>query len=245
MAQYIGEFVGTLLLVLLGDGVCANVNLNNSGFKGAGPVIITIGWGLAVALPAAAFGGICAASYNPALTIALCVDGTLGWDICAGYIIAEMLGGFCGAVLVWITFKPQFDSSAELGDGLRGIFCCSPGVRNLPYNCLQEAIATFWLVFAIKAAASLNFSFIGGDGTPVTGVGTLGVFFIIVSIGMSFGGMTGYALNPARDTAPRIAFAVLPIKGKTDPDWGYAWVPIVGPIIGAIVAVLLYGALPL
>lgn len=231
MAQYIGEFVGTLLLVLLGDGVCANVNLNNSGFKGAGPVIITIGWGLAVALPAAAFGGICAASYNPALTIALCVDGTLGWDICAGYIIAEMLGGFCGAVLVWITFKPQFDSSAELGDGLRGVFCCSPGVRNLPYNCLQEAVATFWLVFAIKACPG-----------PI---GSLAVFMIIMSVGMSFGGMTGYALNPARDTAPRIAFALLPIKGKTDPDWGYAWVPIVGPIIGAIVAVLLYGALPL
>lgn len=231
MAQYIGEFVGTLLLVLLGDGVCANVSLNKSGFQGAGPVIITIGWGLAVALPAAAFGGICAASYNPALTIALCVDGTLGWDICAGYIIAEMLGGFCGAILVWITFKPQFDASAELGDGLRGVFCCSPGVRNLPYNCLQEAVATFWLVFAIKACPAA--------------IGSAAVFMIIMSVGMSFGGMTGYALNPARDTAPRIAFALLPIKGKTDPDWGYAWVPIVGPIIGAIVAVLLYGVLPL
>lgn len=230
MEQYIGEFVGTMLLVLLGDGVCANVTLNGSGFKNAGHVIITIGWGCAVALPAACFGSICHASYNPALTLAGCLFGDWGMDILAGYIIAEMLGGFVGAILVWIAFKPQFDASADLGDGLRGIFCTGPGVRNIPYNMLQEGIATFWLVFAILGASSLGSTY---------------VFFIIVSCGMSFGGLTGYAMNPARDTAPRIAFAILPINGKTDPDWGYALVPIIGPIVGAIVAFLLYNALPI
>ena len=235
----IGELVGTFLLVLLGDGVCANVTLNNSGFKGAGPIFIAIGWGLAVALPAACFGSICPASYNPALTVALFADGTL--NAAGGYtiaviiemIVAEMVGGFLGAVAVWIMWKPQFDASADLGDGLRGIFCCAPGVRNIPYNLVQEAIATFWLVFAIKAAC--------GAYT----IGTMGVFLVIISCGTTFGGATGYAMNAARDTAPRIAFAVLPIKGKTDPDWAYAVAPLVGPFIGALVAVFFFKALPL
>ena len=146
----IGEFIGTMLLVLLGDGVCANVTLHNSGFKAAGPLFIALGWGLAVCLPAAAMGGIAEnfpASYNPALTVALAADGsllagkfTIGTVI--GMIIAEMAGGFVGAILVWIAFKPQFDASSDLGDSLRGIFCTAPGVRNIPYNILQEAIAT-------------------------------------------------------------------------------------------------------
>lgn len=246
----IGEFVGTILLVLLGDGVCANVTLNNSGFKAAGPIFIAIGWGLAVALPAAAMSSIhatgafaetaCPASYNPALTIALFADGTLnaagGYTIgvIIGMIVAELAGGFIGAVLVWLTFKPQFDASADLGGAaLRGVFCTAPGVRNLAYNTFQEALATFWLVFAIKAAC--------GAYT----VGTMGVFLVIISCGTSFGGITGYAMNAARDTAPRLAYAVLPIKGKEDADWSYGLTaPLIGPIIGALVAVALYAALP-
>ena len=244
----IGEFVGTMLLVLLGDGVCANVTLNNSGFKAAGPLFIAIGWGLAVALPATAFSGICPASYNPALTIALFADGSLAAS--AGYsiaviiemIIAEMAGGFIGAILVWIAFKPQFDASSDLGDGLRGVFCTAPGVRNIPYNILQEAIATFWLVFAVKAAnGPFNVPFAGDKAT-----GIFGVFLIIISCGTSFGGLTGYALNAARDTAPRLAFAILPIKGKGDADWAYGLTaPVIGPIIGALVAVAVYAALPI
>jgi len=223
----IGEFVGTILLVLLGDGVCANVTLNNSGFKAAGALFIALGWGLAVCLPAAAFSGICPASYNPALTIALFADGTLaaadGYTIAViiEMIIAEMAGGFIGAVLVWVAFKPQFDASSDLGDSLRGVFCTAPGVRNIPYNILQEAIATFWLVFAIKAAC---------------GAFDLG----------TFGGLTGYAMNAARDTAPRLAFSILPIKGKGDADWAYGLTaPLIGPVIGALVAVAVYAALPL
>ena len=237
----IGEFVGTILLVLLGDGVCANVTLNNSGFKAAGALFIAIGWGLAVCLPAAAFSGICPASYNPALTIALYADGSLAAAIpgisivgVIEMIIAEMAGGFIGAVLVWVAFKPQFDASSDLGDSLRGVFCTAPGVRNLPYNILQEAIATFWLVFAIKAACG------------AFDLGTFGVFLVITSCGTSFGGLTGYALNAARDTAPRLAFAILPIKGKGDADWAYGLTaPLIGPVIGALVAVALYAALPL
>lgn len=237
----IGELVGTMLLVLLGDGVCANVTLNNSGFKAAGPLFIAIGWGLAVALPAAAFGSICPASYNPALTIALFADGSLAASIpgitivgVIEMIIAELVGGFLGAVLVWVAFKPQFDASADLGDGLRGVFCTAPGVRNLAYNTLQEAIATFWLVFAIKAACG------------AFDLGTFGVFLTIISCGTSFGGLTGYALNAARDTAPRLAYAILPIKGKVDADWSYGLTaPLIGPVIGALVAVGLYAVLPL
>ena len=214
----IGEFIGTMLLVLLGDGVCANVTLNNSGFKAAGPLFIALGWGLAVCLPAAAMGGIAEnfpASYNPALTVALAA------------------GGFVGAILVWIAFKPQFDASSDLGDSLRGIFCTAPGVRNIPYNILQEAIATFWLVFAIKAACG---------AFPL---GTFGVFLVIVSCGTTFGGLTGYAMNAARDTAPRLAFAILPIKGKGDADWAYGLTaPLIGPFIGALVAVALYAVIP-
>ena len=237
MTAYLGEFFGTMLLVLLGDGVCANVGLNKSNFKGGGLVIVTIGWGMAVLLPAAIFSGICAASFNPALTIALCMGGSLPWSSCAGYIIAEMVGGILGGVLVYITFKPQFDASSDDPAGMRGVFCTSPGVRNIPWNILQEAVATFWLVFAILGFANC--------GVVDGGVSKFFVWAIIVSCGMSFGGLTGYALNPARDIGPRIAHQILPIKGKGDSDWGYAIVPIVGPIIGAIVAVLVYNALPL
>ena len=242
MAAYIGEFVGTILLVLLGDGVCANVNLNGSGFKGSSTLLIALGWGAAGMLPAMCFGNVCAASYNPALTIALCADGSLPWSQCAGYIIAEMLGGFIGAWCVFITFKPQFDAS-EGGALARGVFCTGPGIRNIPYNMFQEAVATFWLVFSIKGIGSLTT--LGNKGAVLDpGMGKFIVFLIIMSCGTSFGGLTGYAMNPARDTAPRIAYATMPIKDK-DPDWGYALVPIVGPIIGALCAVALYAALPI
>ena len=236
MTAYLGEFLGTMLLVLLGDGVCANVNLNKSNFKNGGLVIVTIGWGMAVLLPAACFSNIWAASYNPALTIALCIGGSLPWSQCIGYIIAEMVGGIIGGILVWIAFKPQFDATADEPGTMLGVFCTAPGVRNIPYNILQEAFATFWLVFAILAFPNC--------GVVDGGVSKFFVFAIIVSCGMSFGGLTGYAMNPARDIGPRIAHAILPIKGKGSSDWGYAIVPILGPIIGAIVAVLLYMVIP-
>ena len=210
MLPYIAEFLGTMMLILLGDGVVANVNLNKSGMKGGGSVQITFAWGLAVMVPAFIFGAASGASFNPALTLALAIDGSFDWALVPGYIIAQFAGAFVGACLVYILFKDQFDATPDAGTKL-GVFCTGPSIDNKPLNILSEAIGTFG---------------------------------IIVSVGMSLGGLTGYAINPARDLGPRIAHAVLPIQGKGGSNWGYAYVPVVGPIIGAIVAVLLYGAIP-
>ena len=234
MTAYIAEFVGTFLLILLGDGVVANVTLNKSGMKGAGSIQITFAWGLAVMVPAFIFGAASGAHFNPALTIALAVEGSLAWGMVPGYIIAQFAGAFLGACLVYVLFKDQFDATPEAGTKL-GVFSTGPSVPNLPLNILSEAVGTFVLVFAIKG--------IGQVPNIAPGVDKLLVFGIIVSIGMSLGGLTGYALNPARDLGPRLAHTVLPIKGKGDSNWGYGIVTIVGPVIGAIVAVLLYGAI--
>lgn len=235
MTPYIAEFVGTMMLILLGDGVVANVTLNKSGMKGAGSIQITFAWGLAVLVPAFIFGAASGAHFNPALTIALAVDGSLAWSMVSGYIIAQMAGAFLGACLVFILFKEQFDATEDAGTKL-GVFSTGPSVPNLPLNILSEAVGTFVLVFAIKGLAQVPDL---ADGT-----GKFLVFAIIVSVGMSLGGLTGYAINPARDLGPRLAHAVLPIKGKGSSNFGYGLVvPIIGPIIGAIVAVLLYGAI--
>ncbi len=233
MLPYIAEFIGTMLLIILGDGVVANVTLNKSGMKGAGSIQITLAWGLAVMIPAFIFGAASGAHFNPALTIALAVDGSLAWGLVPGYIVAQCAGGFTGACLVYVLFKDQFDATDDPGTKL-GVFSTGPSVPNMPLNILSEVVGTFVLVFAIK----------GIPATAAPGVEKFMVFGIIVAIGMSLGGLTGYALNPARDLGPRIAHAVLPIKGKGDSNWGYAPVVIAGPVIGAIIAVLLYGAIP-
>ena len=234
MLPYIAEFLGTMILILLGDGVVANVSLNKSGMKGAGSIQITIAWGLMV--PAFIFGQASGASFNPALTIALAVGGMFDWALVPGYVIAQILGGIAGGILVYILFKDQFDATEDPGTKL-GVFSTGPSVPNTGRNIVQEAIATFVLVFAICGMNQVP----GLDA----GVGKLLVFGIIVSIGMSLGGLTGYALNPARDLGPRIAHAILPIRGKGDSNFRYGLVvPIVGPILGGIVAVLLYNAIP-
>ena len=225
MLPYIAEFLGTMILILLGDGVVANVTLNKSGMKGAGSIQITFAWGLAVMVPAFIFGAASGASFNPALTLALV----------PGYIIAQFAGAFCGAVLVYILFKGQFDATEDPGTKL-GVFSTAPSIPNTGLNILSEAIGTFVLVFAIKGIAQVE----GIAG----GLDKFLVFGIIVSIGMSLGGLTGYAINPARDLGPRLAHAILPIKGKGSSNWGYGIVTLVGPILGAIAAVLLYGAIP-
>lgn len=236
MLPYIAEFLGTMMLILLGDGVVANVTLNKSGMKGAGSIQITFAWGLAVMVPAFIFGAASGAHFNPALTIALAVDGSIGWNLVPGYIIAQFAGAFVGACLVYILFKNQFDETPDAGTKL-GVFSTGPSIADMPLNILSEAIGTFVLVFAIKGIGN-----VAGAGT--VGLNNFLVFGIIVSIGMSLGGLTGYAINPARDLGPRLAHSVLPIKGKGDSNWGYGIVPLVGPIIGAIVAVLLFQAIP-
>ena len=235
MLPYIAEFLGTMLLIILGDGVVANVTLNKSGMKGAGSIQITLAWGLAVMVPAFIFGAASGAHFNPALTIALALDGSMSWALVPGYIIAQFAGAIVGAVIVYLMFKDQFDATEDPGTKL-GVFSTGPSIPNIPRNIFCEAVATFVLVFAIKGIGQV-------DGIA-GGLSNILVFGIIVSIGMSLGGLTGYALNPARDIGPRIAHAFLPIKGKGSSNWGYAIVPIVGPVIGAVAAVLLYGIIP-
>ena len=232
MQPYIAEFVGTLMLILLGDGVVANVTLNKSGMKGDGSIQITLAWGLAVLVPAFIFGAASGAHFNPALTIALAVNGGIAWSMVPGYIIAQILGAFVGACLVYILFKGQFDATEDPGTKL-GVFSTGPSVKNTFLNILSELVGTFVLVFAILG--------IGQVQGIATGVDKLFVFGIIVSIGMSLGGLTGYAINPARDLGPRIAHALLPIKGKGSSNFGYGLVvPIIGPILGGLLAILVY-----
>ncbi len=236
MLPYVAEFVGTMLLILLGDGVVANVTLNKSGMKGAGSIQITLAWGLAVMLPAFIFGEASGASFNPALTIALAVNGSFAWSMVPGYIIAQIAGAFVGACLVYILFKEQFDATENPAAKL-GVFSTGPSVPNTGLNILSEAIGTFVLVFAILGLAQVP--------NLDAGLAKLLVFGIIVSIGMSLGGLTGYAINPARDLGPRLAHAVLPIKGKGSSNFAYGLiVPIIGPVLGGLVAVVVYGMIP-
>jgi glycerol uptake facilitator protein len=186
-------------------------------------------------VPAFIFGEASGASFNPALTIALAVGGMFDWALVPGYIVAQFAGAFVGACLVYVLFKDEFDATEDPGTK-RGVFCTAPAVRDMPLNYLSEIIGTFVLVFAICGLNQVP------NLDP--GIGKLLVFGIIVSIGMSLGGLTGYAINPARDLGPRVAHAVLPIKGKGDNDWAYGLtVPVIGPIIGAIIAVLLYNVI--
>lgn len=235
MLPYIAEFLGTMILILLGDGVVANVTLNKSGMKGAGSVQITFAWGLAVMIPAFIFGEASGASFNPALTIALAAGGYFPWAKVPGYVVAQFAGAFVGACLVYILFKDQFDATEDPGTKL-GVFSTGPSIPNTFRNILSEAVGTFVLVFAIQ----------GMNQVPElsAGLGKFLVFGIIVSVGMSLGGLTGYAINPARDLGPRLAHTVLPIKGKGDSNWGYGIVTLVGPIVGALVAMGLYNIIP-
>lgn len=235
MLIFIAELIGTMMLIILGDGVVANVTLNKSGMKGAGSIQITFAWGLAVLLPAFVFGAASGAHFNPALTLALAIEGSVAWSVVPSYVAGQFAGAILGAIVVFILFKGQFDATDDANTKL-GVFATSPSVPNKVLNIISEAVGTFILVFAIKG--------IGNVPNIAPGVDKLLVFGVIVSIGMSLGGLTGYAINPARDLGPRIAHAILPIKGKRDSNWGYAWVPVVGPIIGAIAAVLTFSAIP-
>jgi glycerol uptake facilitator protein len=235
MLPYVAEFLGTMILIILGDGVVANISLTKSGMKGAGSVQVTFAWGLAVLLPAFIFGAASGAHFNPALTIALAADGSFPWAQVPGYIIAQFAGAFTGGIIIYLLFKDHFDATEEPGTKL-GVFCTSPSIPNKGRNLLSEIIGTFVLVFGIKG--------IGQVKNIAPGVDKLLVFGIIVSVGMSLGGLTGYAINPARDLGPRFAHTVLPIKGKGTSNWGYAVVPLFGPVIGGLLAVGLYSVLP-
>lgn len=254
----IGEVVGTALLILLGGGVCAAVTLKKSKAQNAGWLAITFGWGFAVLTAAYVAAGVSGAHLNPAVTIGLAVTGGTPWDQVPLYIASQMVGAMLGAFLVWIAYYGQFQAHmADLalhpafkssGPGAQstaeaqavkagpvlGIFSTGPEIRGVAMNLATETIGTFVLLIAILTQG-LNDS---GEG-----LGTLGVLItalVVVSIGLSLGGPTGYAINPARDLGPRIVHALLPLKGKGGSDWGYAWIPVAGPLLGAILAGILY-----
>ena len=233
MLVFLSELIGTALLIVLGDGVVANVLLNKSGMKGGGSVQITLAWGLAVLVPVIIFADSSGALFNPALAIALAAEGTLAWGLVPIYIVAEIVGAFIGALIVYLLFKAQFDATDDAGIKL-GVFATRPAVPNVKLNFLSELVGTFILMFTIKGI---------GHATGISGgMDKIFVFALIVSIGMSLGGLTGYAINPARDFGPRLAHFLLPIKGKGSSNWSYAWIPIVAPCVGALLAVALFNA---
>jgi len=236
-----GEIIGTMLLIILGDGVVANVVLSKTKGNSSGWIVITTGWALAVFVGAYTAASVSGAHLNPAVTIGLAIAGATPWSQVAVYIIGQFIGAFIGAVVVYLAYLPHWSETADKGLKL-AVFSTGPAVRNTVANLVTEIIGTFVLmfgIFAIKGAVMQS-----GDGAAVPinmgALGILPVAFLVWSIGLSLGGPTGYAINPARDLGPRIAHFVLPIPGKGDSDWGYALVPVIGPIIGAIIAAVLY-----
>ncbi|UZW59893.1 MIP/aquaporin family protein [Lysobacter enzymogenes] len=232
MAQYLSEFIATAMLILLGNGVVAGALLNQSKAQGAGWGVITAAWGLAVLIGICIAGPTSGAIMNPALTIGLAAIGKLAWALVPGFVIAQIAGAFVGATLVWLTYLAHWRASDD-PELKRAIFCTSPAIRDTKANVLTEVIGTFALTFGALAIGANSFA---------PGLGPLGVGLLVVVIGMSLGGPTGYAINPARDLGPRLAHALLPIAGKGSSDWGYAWVPVVAPIVGAVLGAFAFQA---
>lgn len=228
---FLGETIGTMLLVLLGDGVVANAVLKGTKGNNGGWIVITFGWAMAVFVGVFVSAPASKAHLNPAVTIGLAAAGQFDWSQVVPYVLAQFLGAAIGAALVWIHYRSHFELT-ENPDSKLGVFCTIPAVRSLGLNTISEAIGTFVLVYAALHLTSPE----GGLGS----LDALPVAFVVLVIGLSLGGTTGYAINPARDTAPRLMHALLPIPGKRDSDWGYAWVPVVGPVIGGLLAALVF-----
>ena len=237
MNEFLAEAFGTMLLVLLGDGVVANVLLNKSKGQNAGWIVVTTGWALAVTVGVYATNSISGAHLNPAVTIAMATIGKFAWAKVPVFIAAQMLGAVLGAALVWLAYLPHWAVTEDKGAKL-GVFCTAPGIRRSGSNLICEAIGTAVLVLGLLVVLTpenlvANSGFKNGFAPVLVGV-------IVWSIGLSLGGPTGYAINPARDLGPRIAHFILPIAGKGDSDWGYAWIPVVGPILGGVAGALFY-----
>jgi glycerol uptake facilitator protein len=229
----IGEIIGTMLLILFGDGVVANVVLAKTKGNSSGWIVITTGWAFAVFVGVFAVAGVSGAHLNPAVTVGLAVNGATEWGDVPIYIIGQFVGAFLGAVLVWLHHYPHWGETKDANLKL-AVFCTAPAIYSTVWNLVSEIIGTFALVFGVLLI------------TPPENMGALSalpVAFLVWVIGLALGGTTGYAINPARDLGPRIAHFVLPIPGKRDSDWSYSWIPVVGPVIGAIIAALLHGAL--
>ena len=232
MSQFVAELIGTAILVLLGNGVVANVLLRGTKGEGSGWIVITWGWGMAVFVAIFITARYSGAHLNPAVTIGLGMAGQFDWALVPIYLAAQMLGAVIGASLVWLHYHPHWRPTEDR-DLKLAVFCTAPAIRNVPANLISEVIGTFVLVFGVLFLASPDVGLGALDALPVA--------FLVLVIGLCLGGTTGYAINPARDLGPRIAHALLPIPGgKRDSDWRYGWIPVVGPILGGILAALLY-----
>lgn len=233
MTAFVSELVGTMLLIIFGSGVVAGVLLKHSKSENAGWMVITVGWGLGVAMAVYVSGAASGAHLNPAVTIALAWCGKFPWERVGEYILAQISGAFLGGVIVWLHYLPHWQKTDDTGAKL-AVFATGPAIDRPFANLLSELIGTFVLVFGILAI---------GTNKIAAGLNPLIVGALIVAIGVSLGGTTGYAINPARDLGPRIAHFLLPIAGKGDSNWQYAWIPVVGPIIGGILAAIVYSIL--
>jgi len=246
MDPNVAEFVGTLILILLGNGVVANVVLPQTKGHDAGWIVIAAGWGMAVFVAVWYVGPFSGAHINPAVTIGLAVADKFEWNLVGGYLIAQMLGAITGAALVYFFYRDHYAVCDDAGAKL-ATFSTAPAIRRTSSNLFSEVVGTAVLVFGVLLAVTPAIEVAGETAPTMTfGLGTLGalpVGLLVFAIGMSLGGTTGYAINPARDLGPRIAHALLPIPGKGDGDWGYAWIPVAGPILGGIIAAILFRSL--
>lgn len=233
MSPLLAEFLGTTVLVLLGDGVVANVVLTKTKGNGSGWIVITAGWAMAVFAGVALVGDLSGAHLNPAVTLGLASAGKFAWTKLPGYCAAQLAGAMVGAGLVWAMYRPHFLATSD-ADAKLGTFCTSPSIRSIPENLLSEILGTGVLVLAALMMAAPDEGLGAVKAVPIA--------LIVFAIGLSLGGTCGYAINPARDLGPRLMHSLLPVPGKRDSDWGYAWVPVVGPLLGAALAAVIYTA---
>jgi glycerol uptake facilitator protein len=231
MTPFFGEFIGTGLVVLLGQGVVSNVVLGKTKGNNSGWIVISVGWGMAVFVGVYCSAAASKAHLNPAVTIAFATLGKIPWKLVPLYITAQMLGAMAGSAVAWLCFRPHFGATAE-ADAKLATFCTSPAIRSYGDNLLAETISTFILILGVLFIAAPSSSLGALDALPVG--------LLVLAIGLGPGGTTGYAINPARDLGPRIIHALLPIPGKRDSDWSYAWVPVLGPLLGSLLAVLVF-----
>ncbi|MBA4196109.1 MAG: aquaporin [Chitinophaga sp.] len=234
MSPFISEFVGTMALITLGNGVVANVVLNKTKGNNSGWIVICFGWATAVFTGVFISADASGAHLNPAVTVALAAIGKFSWSLVPSYIAAQVLGAMAGSLLVWLAYYQHFNETSDAASQL-AVFSTGPAIRNATHNILTEIIGTFILVFAVLNMAA--------PANSLGAVNALPVAFVVLAVGLGLGGPTGYAINPARDLGPRIMFAILPIKGKGKADWGYSWIPVIAPIIGGVLAAYLFQAI--
>lgn len=234
MTPFIAELLGSTLLIALGNGVVANVLLNKTNGQNAGWIVITFGWCIAVFVGVYTSAAVSGAHLNPAVTIALAIAGKFSWADVPMYLLAQVIGTFIGSLMVWLMYRKHFEATPDAATK-RSVFCTGPAIRSLPSNLLTEALATFVFVTAVLHLT--------GPESKLGSIDALPVALVVLGVGLSLGGPTGYAINPARDFGPRLFHAVMPIQGKGDSDWNYAWVPVLGPMIGGASAAFVYGLL--